>query len=1059
MEKMTFDGLENELFTQSPFWQDFIEALADFYQEQVREPLDNLREIRNITEKTDPNVVLLTLRDLGIDVPLDLIVNPERLLKSVYMIPLVYQHTGLDSAWRVIEFILGRRISVQPLWTEDYIDFYPEPYGPLRVDGGTWYKTTHVNLSMQLVGTDSKIVLPRNQTLKDRLLSAFYSFAPVNLVIDKFYFSIDIETERSALSAVVVKHPRRIIRFEDRNDNYSIVGPGEVNEGDVISFYLKENGHVYYPTEWWTNKPGIVQIDNSGNAAFSAVDFDTDVIISTRFLGQVVTKIVTIKNSFADIRFIEIEGPDEIIAGEYADYTVRIYHQHGNEIIPVNITLLSPYASIAFNRVTALDVTEDQVLALHAIHSISGVNYTAAKLVKLKHVDAQLSLIDFYTVGMPELQEEDSYQFQAIAVYSDNSFREVLALWESSSSSAHVDSNGTVTTGRVEGDTDLTLTATYTFRGITKTHSKNYVIRPNENPLVSIYIDGPTSVTENARTQFNCFGVLADGTVHTIEAKWSCADFYIGQNGILEVGVTGDRPRTLGIYAEANSLRASFAVNIGKDPIVLNSLEIQGPENLYEGNSGTYYAFAVFSDGTKQPIMPTWSIVDNPEWASIDSNGIASFISPEVGLLEIHAEYFKDGVQYTQTKTVVCTPKTNIITGLLISGPDIVDAGERIVLTATAVYQDGTTNQVNPKWSVSTADSNADFIAADIVGSGVVQGRLVDEDMEVIVTARYFQEEVNYKVTVRYVQVLGPDIPESSRISGPPVFYANQVASYAQLIKFKDALNELAVSSDWYLDVDEDIAAIDQNGFLTVNGNRAVTMTITAVYKCGGYTVTNSIVVSSIVMDSKYSTMFLYGPDSMEIGETAQLTSEIFTLEDTVSAGNGTFVSSEWEIVSDALNLQISNGGLLRIIGPVVEQSFTVKASYSDSFETIEATKTISVTGSQPIYGAAGINADNAALFGLPNYLQNGRIDITVEEGEYGYFVYPLVWGLATFTEVDTGIEGGWDGATWPADGSVGSTAGPLTISRTINGISTRWYVYRTNFANIGTVSYDVTFS
>lgn len=1070
MEKMTFDGLETEMFTSQVMWQDFLDALADFYQTQVREPMEGLREIRNITENTDPNVVLLTLRDLGIDTPLDLILNHDRLMKSVYMIPLIYQQSGLDSMWRVIEFILGRRMSVQTLWTEDYIDFYHEPYGPKRVDGGTWYKTTHVNLTMQTVGSDSRITMPRNQTLKDRLLSAFYSYAPVNLVVNRFAFTIDTDPTDIGICGVVTNHRRRILRFGESGTtldpitgkpvrNFSMVGTDKIETGGSAQYYLDESGAQFFPSEWWSDKPGIVDFTNAGLATFGAVDFDTTVTLFAKFLGYTISKQVKVIKAFDDIRFIKIEGPDTITAGSYADYTVRCYHAQGNDELDTQITLISPFGKAAFNRVTAEDVSKDETLALHAVYTVGGVDYPAAKLVEVKHVDNSLTLKDFYIAGEKELNENSVYLFQANAVYSDGSHKPVLSSWQTSSNVAHVDNNGRVTTGVTEGDTAVSFKAKFTFRGVTLDHTFDSKVVQVLNPLVGISIQGPTIGYENNRIQFNCLGIFADGTTHVVVADWSCQDYYIGADGVLEVGTTGERAKEVSVKASVNDYNAETTINITRDPIVLTSLVIQGPENLHEGAAGSYLSHAVFSDTTKQLINPTWSLVGNPSWAQISNSGVVTFSNPTVGLLEVQADYLKDGVRFTRTKTVVCIAKTNVITGLIISGPNLVNAGERIVLTATAVYKDGTMETVTPKWSAATSDSNASFIGADIVGSGVVQGRDVDADMDVTITARYFQEEVSYKITVRYVSPLGPDKPMTSRISGPPVFYSNEIASFAQMIRFDQCPNELAVSSDWSVDVDANVASIDANGFLTVEGNRSATMTITALYTCGGYTVSDSIVVSSVVRDSSYSTMIITSPDIMEIGETAQFSAEIFTLADTVIVGGGKLVSCDWEIMTDSLNIQISSNGLLRIVGPVVNTTFTIKATYSDGFETVEISKDVQVRGSEPIIGTAAIDATPGAIFALPGTLVNHRFNINVGSNRYGFFAYPMVWGLAKFKDVTTKAEGGWDGATWPADGSIGSTAGPLTISRTINGISTQWYSYRTNFSAIGNTSFDVTFS
>jgi len=75
------------------------------------------------------------------------------------------------------------------------------------------------------------------------------------------------------------------------------------------------------------------------------------------------------------------------------------------------------------------------------------------------------------------------------------------------------------------------------------------------------------------------------------------------------------------------------------------------------------------------------------------------------------------------------------------------------------------------------------------------------------------------------------------------------------------------------------------------------------------------------------------------------------------------------------------------------------------------------------------------------------------------YFCYPASLGLAEFIDTASQFIGGWDGASWPDDGSVGDQMGPIAIQRKNElGISSTWYLYRTDFDGIGTYTYEVTF-
>lgn len=72
---------------------------------------------------------------------------------------------------------------------------------------------------------------------------------------------------------------------------------------------------------------------------------------------------------------------------------------------------------------------------------------------------------------------------------------------------------------------------------------------------------------------------------------------------------------------------------------------------------------------------------------------------------------------------------------------------------------------------------------------------------------------------------------------------------------------------------------------------------------------------------------------------------------------------------------------------------------------------------------------------------------------EFGWFAYPAALGTATFLALSSGTPGGWDGASWPLDGSIGEGTGPITVQK--DGVD--WYVYRTD-AKGAADAYSVTF-
>lgn len=95
-------------------------------------------------------------------------------------------------------YSLNAIFDAQNTWTEDYVTFYVEgdpTIGLPIYKGGTWYPTTHVRLTYDFI----KFGLYTPYTVKN----FFYYVAPINLVLDKIYYTsvIDIDPFNLAIAA------------------------------------------------------------------------------------------------------------------------------------------------------------------------------------------------------------------------------------------------------------------------------------------------------------------------------------------------------------------------------------------------------------------------------------------------------------------------------------------------------------------------------------------------------------------------------------------------------------------------------------------------------------------------------------------------------------------------------------------------------------------------------------------------------------------------------------------------------------------------------------------
>ena len=89
--------------------------------------------------------------------------------------------TGTDDWWRFVSYFLGADMQVTTLYSNDYKRFYPKPLGQLVVHGGSWYRTTHVNLVVNFRQLRFSLQPRSNQTLYDRVLELIWQYIPVTL--------------------------------------------------------------------------------------------------------------------------------------------------------------------------------------------------------------------------------------------------------------------------------------------------------------------------------------------------------------------------------------------------------------------------------------------------------------------------------------------------------------------------------------------------------------------------------------------------------------------------------------------------------------------------------------------------------------------------------------------------------------------------------------------------------------------------------------------------------------------------------------------------------------
>ncbi|RZB31150.1 MAG: hypothetical protein SRB2_04675 [Desulfobacteraceae bacterium Eth-SRB2] len=343
-----------------------------------------------------------------------------------------------------------------------------------------------------------------------------------------------------------------------------------------------------------------------------------------------------------------------------------------------------------------------------------------------------------------------------------------------------------LTTSQVSDDVTVTVQASYTHEGVTRTATKAVTIVDVPVPvtLSSLSISGDNSVNENSSAGYTATATFSDGSTQTVtgSAIWSENSSYasINSSGVLTTSQVSDDV-TVSVQAsythEAVTRTATKAVTIADVPVpvTLSSLSISGDNSVNENSSAGYTATATFSDGSTQTITGSSNWSDDSIHASINSSGVLTTyeVSDDV-TVTIQASYTHEGVTQTATKAVtiinVTAPVTVILSSLSISGDDSVNENSSAGYTATATFSDGSTQTVTGSaiWS-----ENSSY--ASINSSGVLTTSQVTGDVTVTIQAIYTYEGVTKTATMVATII---HVPESNLPPNTPTILYPENGQY-----------------------------------------------------------------------------------------------------------------------------------------------------------------------------------------------------------------------------------------------------------------------------------------
>jgi hypothetical protein len=996
-----FTDLFPDLVIDIDAWNDFLNVADDVFSARIDSPIQQLEEIRDLKPLdvadggTDIEIKDRTIRLLGFDISHDFMsLNREQTAKLAYLFSHYYEQSSTDNWVKFFAFLLGRNVDVLNLYTQDYSSFYEIPLGDLNVDGGTFYKTTHVNVSIDLKGLEGKVIRRPDQALQDRVMELFYEYAPINLVVHQFFFGIPMnfkifldaqiyhDTDTEQFTTIGLVGPLSGVEPE----SIEIHGPDEVLVGSKVKYSLLADWgsdvQSYVSALRWESSNALIRIGHSGTARIATVVGSANTCTLTATYGsKTATKTVTIlKTAANEVLNIAIASADTL--PEATEYTFKA-HIIWSASEPVlistdsHLTWKSSSPLIKFADKTSgyafvESVAADTDVLITVEYKQGAIKKTASKTVRILNTKSEARLADITITGPSTVEENDSAVYVAKAIFTDGRPPEpIFPKWRFLSTVGTIYNNGALRIGFVSGDLDAYLEAEYRIGKTVKTARKLIHIRDNRLDITEVHLVGPDEVLERAEAQYQVVVKWSNNKTNVIQPDhWYATYYKINKTGLFKAGLVKGMKRNVTISADfaftrpgadtATVLTCSKNIVVAKEKIVITYISIHGPSDIKRGATKQYEVFAKWSNGAVTRIdEPVWSL--DVDFAVISEDGLLSILgTPDQDYLTLTASYADSisGKTLTDSHVISLVHEIVFVSELEIQGADSLLEYTRETYTAIVRYEDGSEAIVTPKWTIRNLDVNLKDPVATVNSAGDVLASPVDFDTAAVLTAKFYDKEVSKTISIKNVKPVSADIVADAWIEGPDlVDFRDEFADYTLWVLWEGAPTPTPLSPDWSTTASSKIADIDSNGTLFMRKNVDLDdVEISATYACGyaePLRVSKKIGLRKTRSDSFVK---ITGPDSVNDNSTTAYKAWFVDVEgaETEITTNSAAI---WSLNTSVPAITLSNHGALTAPKILANVSVTLKLKYTVDGRVYNASRAVQIKSSY-IVGSLALTGD-----------------------------------------------------------------------------------------------------
>lgn len=469
-----------DVIQDNPALGELLDILAAHNDEENIPAIQQLLDIRRVNTSSTTEVLDESVQQLGINVTRDIMSYRSEVFKTAFDVLPEYSRVSGTKVWsKFVAFLLGANFESYRLFTNDYQSFVPTPLGSMIKDGGTWYKTTHVDLEVDANLIDSGLDLTITRDSQSDIVAALINVGMTQAEAEEWHLN----------------H----VGYDPVN-----IDPYQKAARNVMFF--RRCSQLFY--QW-------APIEEVLHGVYTTINVATAIYYGAHTVVEPVRRSYVGKPLVSELQFIQ---PDYIHGGEEQSFGVNVLYSDGSAITDeVYVKDNDAIDSRNGNKVTFKEPAAITTLTLTLVYGDTEHDITVRMFPMGIEPDP-----DSIEIRTKTLYGNSSVQIQVYGIYANGQSRDLTASGNLIMTTPLGSFNGMfLVLPYVAADTEIVLQATY--QGISNHYdSATFEVKKSEMELVpvSISITTPDSIDQGTDTALRAYVTYNDGTSDIVDPQY-----------------------------------------------------------------------------------------------------------------------------------------------------------------------------------------------------------------------------------------------------------------------------------------------------------------------------------------------------------------------------------------------------------------------------------------------------------------------------------------------------------------------------------------------------------